>query len=334
MLQHSLDLLFFSAKFLIAVIMLLLLLAGVLALIFRSRGKSPGQLQLTSLNQKYTDTKEALFTEILSKEEYKTHKKNLKKKLNDEKKQNFKKNTLFVLNFQGDIRATAVSALREEITAILSVATPQDEVMLRLESPGGMVHAYGLATAQLQRLRAKGIRLTVIVDKVAASGGYMMACIADQLIAAPFAIIGSIGVILQMPNFNRLLKEQHIDFEQITAGRHKRTLTVFGPNTEEGRKKSREEVEAIHTLFKQLVQQYRPDTDIDKVTTGEHWSGLESLPLKLIDALGTSDDFLLKQADTWRLLEVAFQQKKTFMEKFMGAKNQLLNALQTHSLPW
>jgi len=333
MLHAAMELVFFSTKFLIVLVLLLLFLAGILALLSRSRNRTEGLLQVTCLNDRYTTYEETLLADILPKKAFRQHQKQQRKQ-NKDRLSAHDSPTLFVLRFLGDIRASAVCALREEITAILKVATPRDEVLVCLESAGGMVHAYGLATAQLQRLRNRRIPLTVIVDKVAASGGYMMACVANQLIAAPFAIIGSIGVILQLPNFNRLLKKQDVDFEQITAGRYKRTLTIFGQNTEEGRAKSREEIEAIHILFQNLVKAHRPDIDLDRVTTGEHWSGEDALPLRLIDALGTSDDWLLEKNATMRLLEIRYHPPRSFMEKLSGAKHRLLTAFHQDSLPW
>ena len=165
------------------------------------------------------------------------------------------------------MRASTVSSLAEEITALLNIATPNDEVLLRLESAGGVVHGYGLAAAQLMRIRAQHIPLVVAIDKIAASGGYLMACVADKILAAPFAIIGSIGVVVQLPNFHRLLKDKHIDFELHTAGEFKRTITLFVENTKEGKEKLQHEIEDIHGLFKNLIHDYRQQIDIDKVAT-------------------------------------------------------------------
>ena len=109
--------------------------------------------------------------------------------------------------------------------------------------------AYGLAASQMQRIRDKKLKLTVCVDKVAASGGYMMAVVADKIIAAPFAVLGSIGVLAQVPNFHRLLKKHDVDFEMLTAGKYKRTLTMFGENTDKGREKFQEDIEDTHVLF-------------------------------------------------------------------------------------
>ncbi len=232
---------------------------------------------------------------------------------------------MFVVNFQGDIKASALEGLREEVTAILSVIKPTDEVVACIESPGGMVHAYGLAAAQLQRIRDKNIPLTVIVDKVAASGGYLMACIANKILAAPFAIIGSIGVVIQMPNFHRLLKEKNIDFEQLTAGNFKRTLTLFGVNTPEGREKLQEEIEEVHHHFKHVIKEHRPELDIDRVATGEHWLGSQALELKLIDGLTTSDSYLFEKSNHANVYEICFQQKKSLLTRLTSATTQLVS---------
>ena len=215
--------------------------------------------------------------------------------------------------------AHEVSSLREEITAVLAVARAEDQVVLRLESPGGVVHGYGLASSQLQRLRDKQIPLTVAVDKVAASGGYMMACVADKIVAAPFSIIGSIGVVAQIPNFNRFLKNKDIDVELHTAGQYKRTLTLLGENTEEGRQKFREDLNDTHQLFKSFVQQMRPTLDIDQVATGEHWYGTQALEKGLVDLVETSDELLLGLIDNHDVIGVRYQQRKKMLDRFTGS---------------
>lgn len=234
---------------------------------------------------------------------------------------------LFVLDFDGDIRANAVENMREEISAILTVAKPSDEILLRLESPGGVVHGYGLAASQLQRIKDAGIPLTACVDKVAASGGYMMACVADKIVAAPFSIIGSIGVVAQLPNFHRLLKKHDIDFEQHTAGEYKRTVTMFGENSDEDRAKFKQELEDTHGLFKDFVAQNRPDLDIDKVATGEHWHGIQALTLGLVDELRTSDDYLLAAHREHAIFHVKHVAKKSLGQKFGMAAQTTLDKL-------
>lgn len=234
---------------------------------------------------------------------------------------------LFVINFHGSVDAHEVANLREEITAILLAAEDNDEVLVNLESGGGVVHGYGLAASQLQRIKAKGLKLTICVDKVAASGGYMMACVADRLICANFAIIGSIGVIAQMPNFNKLLKKNDIDFEQHTAGDYKRTLTVFGKNNDEGRAKFKAELEEVHVMFKDFVNTNRPSLDIEKVATGEYWFGLQAKELGLVDELATSDDIILELNKTREIFSVKYSEKKNVMEKLgFAAENTMFRA--------
>ena len=226
---------------------------------------------------------------------------------------------VWVIDFKGSMDAHEVSSLREEITAVLTVATPQDQVVVRLESPGGVVHGYGLAASQLQRIRDKQIPLTVAVDKVAASGGYMMACVADKIVAAPFAILGSIGVVAQIPNLNRFLKNKDIDVELHTAGQYKRTLTLLGENTEEGRQKFREELNETHHLFKDFVKEMRPSLDIEQVATGEHWYGTQAQEKGLVDEVGTSDELLLGLMENREVISVRYTQRKKMMDRFTGS---------------
>jgi serine protease SohB len=317
----------FSAKAFIVLIFILALLAGVIAIISRGKTKITGTIVINNLNEKYTETTEGLLSEILTKDQFKQRAKEKKREAKKEKKSDKEKHNTFVIDFHGDIKASAVNALSEEVTAILGIANKKDEVVVRLESPGGMVNTYGLAAAQLQRFRNRNIMLTVIVDKVAASGGYMMASIASKILAAPFAIIGSIGVIVQLPNFHRLLKEKHIDFEQLTAGNFKRTLTLFGQNTDEGREKLREEIEEIHHLFKNLIKQHRPQLDIEKVATGEHWLGTQALNLNLVDAISTSDDYLLEKSRNTHVYEIQYITKKSLTEKLTSAVSAFKSSL-------
>ena len=224
---------------------------------------------------------------------------------------------MFVIDFKGDIQASEVNSLREEITAALSVAQEEDEVLVRLESPGGVVHGYGLAASQLQRVRSRGITLTVAVDKVAASGGYMMACIANRVLAAPFALLGSIGVVAQIPNFHRLLQKNDIDYEVLTAGEYKRTLTVFGENTDKAREKFVDDLEDVHALFKEFVKEHRPTVDIEEVATGEAWFGRRALEHRLVDELETSDEYIIERCDEMDVFHIRYVIHKHRLERFM-----------------
>lgn len=233
---------------------------------------------------------------------------------------------LFVLRFHGDIGATAVSGLREAISAIVLAHGEQDRVLLVLESSGGVMHGYGLAASQLDRLRKAGLHLTVAVDKVAASGGYMMACVADRLVAAPFAIIGSIGVVGQLPNFHRLLKRHDIDFEQHTAGEYKRTLTLFGENTDADRAKFRDDLAEAHRLFRDFIARHRPGLDLDRVATGEYWFAEQALALGLVDELATSDDLVLAACQDWRVVEITASRRRAWLERLGGRTAAALGA--------
>lgn len=275
------------------------------------RGRQPkGQLTITDLTEHYQDEQALLQQHLLDKKHYKKWQKQLNATKPDETAKR-----LFVLEFVGSMDAKETESLREEVSAILAVANAEDEVLLKLESGGGVVHGYGLAASQLNRLKQHKIPLTVAVDKVAASGGYMMACVANKLLAAPFAIIGSIGVIAQLPNFHKLLKKNDVDFEQFTAGEFKRTLTLFGENTDKGRQKFQQELEETHTLFKDFVQQQRPQLDLAQVATGEHWFGYQALPLKLVDELTTSDDYLQSAVQQRKVLLVRYQLRKGLADK-------------------
>lgn len=333
MLDAIIQLSLFTAKTLIIFVLIFAVLVLFFSLLERSKEKLKGRLQIKNLNKKHDENKELMLHEILHPKAFKKYAKEKAQHEKAEKKnENEDKQNVYVLNFHGDIKASAVGALSEEITAILNVARPQDEVIVRLESGGGVVHGYGLAAAQLMRLRAKNIFLTITIDKVAASGGYMMAAVANKILAAPFAIIGSIGVIVQLPNFNRKLKDNHIDFEMITAGEYKRTITVFGENTEEGRHKLKQEIEHVHQLFKNLISEYRKDLNIDQVATGEHWLGQQALDLKLVDELKTSDDYLLEKSHAANLYELSYETKKTFMSKFSGAVSLIKDKFKPQTL--
>ncbi|MBS0863761.1 protease SohB [Enterobacter mori] len=318
----------FLAK--IATVVIAIAVVAVLIVNLTQRKRQRGELRITRLNEQYKEMQEEMSLALLDSHQLKLWLKAQKKKHKQEAKaakakaklaapQNEAKPRVYVLDFKGSMDAHEVSSLREEVTAVLAVAKPQDQVVVRLESPGGVVHGYGLAASQLQRLREKQIPLTVAVDKVAASGGYMMACVADKIVAAPFSIIGSIGVVAQIPNFNRFLKNKEIDIELHTAGQYKRTLTLLGENTEEGRQKFREDLNETHHLFKDFVHRMRPSLDIEQVATGEHWYGTQAQEKGLVDEVGTSDDLLLNLMEGRELVGVRFTQRKRLLDRFTNS---------------
>jgi len=330
----------FLARAITIVAAILLVVTAVVALSQRHRGERKGHIEICKLNDRYQEVGDTMRAAVLDSEEHKAelkarHKadkasaKVAKKRLkNRETISEDVRKRLFILDFNGDIRASATDHLREEISAVLPQLGEGDEILLRLESPGGLVHGYGLAASQLQRITDAGARLTVAVDKVAASGGYMMACVGQRIIAAPFAVLGSIGVLAQLPNFHRLLKKHDIDFELLTAGEYKRTLTLFGENTDKGREKFVEDLETTHGLFKDFVAENRPALDIDRVATGEIWYGRDALDMGLVDALQTSDAFVQQQLQERDVFEVKYVQKKAWQEKLgMAAEGAIERGL-------
>ena len=285
----------------------------------------PAEIRVSHLNARVNEQRKKIAQTTASRLELLQLAQQLAKEAKIRRKNNQK---IFVLDFKGDIQASAVENLREEITLILATAKAgRDRVVVRLESPGGMVHGYGLAAAQLVRLRDAGFHLTICVDKVAASGGYMMACIANEIISAPFAVVGSIGVVAQVPNFNRLLKEHNVDFELYTAGQYKRTVTMFGENTPEGKAKFEEELQQTHILFKHFVEKYRPQLNVDKVATGEHWYGQDALDLNLVDKLQTSDEYLLALLPQHDVYVINTRKKATLGEKLGLQAAQMADSL-------
>jgi serine protease SohB len=311
----------------ITLIITVAVIAGILASLGQKGKKhEKGHIEVVSLNETITTMRDALADVVVPagtrkaalKAEKKTHKAEQKaeKKALKSGSDPVVKKRVFVLDFHGDLRASAVDSLREEITTVLAQASSDDEVVVRLESGGGMVPGYGLAASQLDRIKKKSIPLTVCIDKVAASGGYMMACVADQILAAPFAVIGSIGVVAQIPNVHRLLKKHDVDIELMTAGKYKRTLTMLGENTDEGREKFREELEDTHDLFKAFVGEHRPGLDIEEIATGEVWYGAPAIKKGLVDDTKTSDEYLTGQLDSADVYTVTYAHKKSLPEKF------------------
>ncbi|EMI5489210.1 protease SohB [Providencia stuartii] len=326
----------FLAKVVTIVVAIVVLAVFVFGVGMRRQG-SRGELKITDLGENYRERQRQMQQVKMNDSEHKAWLKAFKKQQKTKEKNEkagaktgqtaVKKPCLYVLDFKGSMDAREVSSLREEISAVLAVADQQDEVLLRLESPGGVVHGYGLAASQLSRLKEKNIPLTVAVDKVAASGGYMMACIATKIVAAPFAILGSIGVVAQVPNIHRLLKKHDVDVELHTAGEYKRTLTMLGENTEQGRKKFVENLNETHDLFKQFVHQNRPSLDIDSVATGEYWYGTQALDKGLIDELGVSDDIIIASIDTKEIVGIRYTQSKKMLERFTSSVSENVDKL-------
>ncbi|MBT3427779.1 MAG: protease SohB [Gammaproteobacteria bacterium] len=329
----------FLAKCLTVLVSLIIVIVFVLGSTQRGQPSQQGELEVKNINEAVKEISQSLTRAMLNPIQQKAHHKADKKRLKQEEKNRKKQlkreledeaeaspaSRVFVLEFDGDVQASAVDSLREEVSAVLSVANPDDEIIVKLESPGGVVHGYGLAASQLQRIKAKSIKLTVAVDKVAASGGYMMACIADKIIAAPFALLGSIGVVAQIPNFHRFLKNKEVDVEVLTAGEYKRTLTLFGENTESGKQKFIEELEDVHALFKEFVSENRPQVQIEEVSTGEAWYGKRALEVMLVDELMTSDEYIIDKCEDCEVFSVQYNQALNRWQKIFK-KMQVLKS--------
>lgn len=336
-LEYLFEYAMFLAKTLTIVMAVLAIVTMIVAAGQRRRHAPRGSLVVTHINRELESLKDSLQRVVLDKFALKKYLKFEKKREKEETRQlkssaessgdagDERRRRVFVLDFDGDMEASGLESLRQEITAVLTMAESRDEVVLRLESPGGMVHAYGLASSQLLRFKQANIPLTICVDKVAASGGYMMACVADRLVAAPFAILGSIGVLVQMPNIHRLLKKNDIDFEMITAGEYKRTVTPFTEVTEKGREKLRQDVEEMHVLFKQWVKQYRPVVDIDQIATGETWVGLQAQERQMVDQISTSDDIVVQACEQSDVYEVSYEIRVPLGEKLGGALQKAMD---------
>lgn len=325
----------FLAKAVTIVFSILVVVLVIIGTSQKFRRPERGHIEVRSLNDNIEGITRTLKQMVLNPEALKVEAKEARKSRKDEqkaRKQEVKsgaerRQRVYVLDFEGDLQASGVRQLREEVTAVLSVAEAQDEVVVRLESPGGQVHGYGLAASQLSRIVTKGIPLTIAVDKVAASGGYMMACIGNRIIAAPFALLGSIGVIAQIPNFHRLLKKNDVDVEILTAGEFKRTLTLFGENTEKGREKFMEELEDVHELFKEFVSENRPVVNIDAVSTGEAWYGKRALDHQLVDELKTSDEYIYDKCQDADVFQVRYIEDKNRIDRVLDRMNTVLSRI-------
>lgn len=314
------------------VLLLLCVVVLLLVLILKKKNKThEEQIEAEHLNKKWEKEADQLRLSLLNPPEVKVFLKERAKAEKEKSKTPTQRKRIFVIDFEGDPAATQCASMRDKITTVVAVARANDEVVVRIESPGGLVHSYGLAASQIARLRQRNIHVTACVDKVAASGGYMMACVANKIVAAPFSVVGSIGVIIGMPNLNRLLKKHDIDYVEQTAGENKRNVSLFGELTEDKKAKQQAQLNSIHELFKNHVAQFRPQVDISKVSTGDIWLGTDALKEKLVDEISTSDDLLLKlgeEADIYLLKsEEKMDFKTKLIKKFLGRHSNAADML-------
>ncbi len=331
--EYLYEYLLFLAQAATVVVAIIVVLAVSFAMGQRQTHHSGGHIEVMKLNDRLEDLRHAVEEAVYSPDVLKTRRKSEAKAAKKAAKDETARSRLFVLSFDGDLQASRVDHLRREITAVLTLAESADEVLVRVESPGGMVPHYGLAASQLHRIRKQNIPLTIAVDKVAASGGYMMAAVANKVVAAPFALVGSIGVAAEMPNVHRLLEKNDVDWEVLTAGEYKRTMTVFGENTDEGRRKFIEELEDTHALFKEFVREQRPVLDIDAVATGEAWYGQRAIERKLVDALCTSDEYVTSACEERDVFEVRWVEHRKPLERLLGEAQALLGRISAFLTP-
>ena len=341
--DYVFDYLMFLAQAVTVVVAIVVVVSFAAGIKVRQQGGNQGYLAVTKLNERLRDLRyvmeEALLTPQEAKRRHKSEQKSQKatdketaakakkaaKHSAQETLESDSPGRVFVVRFEGDVAATDVDNFRLEISAILTMAGNNDEVVVCLESPGGMVHSYGLAASQMMRVRNQGIPLTAVVDKVAASGGYLMAAVANKIVAAPFAVVGSIGVVAEVPIVHRLLKKNDVDVEVLTAGKYKRTLTLLGENTEEGREKFQQELEDVHALFQEFVVENRPEMDIATVATGEAWYGSRALELNLVDRLATSDEYLMVACEDKDVFQVEWKQNSKPLERLLGKASGILD---------
>lgn len=308
----------FGLKALIVIISVLICVIVPILLIKKisPADKRKKSLKIENLKSQYNKYIQQFKQKTMNKKDFKKYLKNFNKDEKEKKDKPF----LFVLSFTGDIMASQVKNLREEISLILEIAQSKDEVVILLESRGGSVSHYGLAANQLQRLRNHNIPLTVCVDKVAGSGGYLMACVGNKILSSPFAFIGSIGVLFGIPNVYDFLKKHDINYEEFTAGKFKKTVTPFGKITDEKREKLQEQLELVHNQFKNFVKQYR-DIDLEQTATGEAWLAEEALKKGLVDKLQCSDDYILEKFKTHNVYKVSLKSPKSFFEKILSKRS-------------
>ena len=310
------------AAFVIKALVIVAAVGGLAILIARlARSGDGGQdreIAIKSINDRYDAMRDALDAKLLEKKARKALAKARKKEAKTRHGEPAGKR-IYVLNFKGDLRATAVKNLGREIDAVLTVARPgDDEVIVRIDSGGGTVTGYGLAAAEIFRLRARQISVTASVDQVAASGGYMMACAADRIVAAPFAVVGSIGVVASVPNLHKLRQKNAIDYEDITAGEFKRTVSVLGEITPAGRDHFQGKLEAIHDAFKAHVAARRPGADVARIANGDTWLASDALALGLVDEIVAGDELLFRARDSARLYEVKWEARKSPLQNLVG----------------
>ena len=222
------------------------------------------------------------------------------------------KSNLYYLEFEGDIQASEAAKLKQEILVCLQVAKPTDVFLILVESSGGSVSNYGDLYSVMEMIKKRGHTLWVAIDRVAASGGYLISLPADKIFATPFALIGSIGVLSEVPNFGGLLDKYGVKMEEYTAGERKMNISMFRENGEEQKEHHRKKLGKIHELFKAQLVKYRggliekKGVDIGELMEGDFWMGENAFELGLVDELKSSVEILLDEKDHFNILKVNY----------------------------
>jgi protease-4 len=210
--------------------------------------------------------------------------------------------SIAVIHLEGTIQGgTGLGATPEYILDQLDKALADDNVkaiLLRIDSPGGTVAASQEIALAVKRASEKK-PVVVSVGDICASGGYMVASQADEIIASPGSSVGSIGVIMEVANVEELLNKVGISFTTLTTGAYKDAGSPYRSLTETETAMLNEQLTVIYDQFITDVAEGRdlPETKVRELATGWVWLGSEALDLGLVDSLGNYNDAVKRTAE-------------------------------------
>ncbi|MDP3296608.1 MAG: signal peptide peptidase SppA [Thermodesulfovibrionia bacterium] len=164
-------------------------------------------------------------------------------------------------------------------------------VVIRIDSPGGAVAPAQEIYKEIVKLK-KEKKVVASMGSVAASGGYYIACPADKIVANPGTLTGSIGVIMEIPNIEGLMKKIGVETKVIKSGKHKDIASMFKSMTEEERKILQSVLDDVHDQFIRAVSEGRnmKYENIKELADGRIFTGKKAKELGLVDTLGNLDD--------------------------------------------
>ncbi|WP_343192796.1 S49 family peptidase [Buchnera aphidicola (Taiwanaphis decaspermi)] len=250
-----------------------------------------------------------------------------KKKIINQKNVYNKKSNLYILDYNDKIKKNKIKKLREEISSIILVAKKNDEVLLRLENTSDIVYEYGLVIAQLQRLRKKGIKLIISIDKIVSNGGYIIACVADHISASPFSIIGPINIVVNIPNIDKYTQTSNLN-NQLNDCNTFTKLTLIKNNTKIYVNKIFNKLDIKKYIRNSFIKDMRPSLNLNKIFNQNYWIGENAINEKLIDSINTSDDILFSKKDTHNLLKIKYVYKSNIVEKYIVTLNKYFKFLK------